>query len=78
MYNVTATTSGVQHLKFLNIFADDGVPLQQVEATFWGRAFNPIYVDGGIPIGTKIETTIYVGPELNLMYYANYVNGNIN
>ena len=51
---------GFEYLKFINIFTDDGVTLEQVEATPWYRAFTPIYVDGGIPIGTRIETTAYV------------------
>lgn len=53
--------SGVEYLKFLNIFENDGVALERVEATPWYyRASTPIYVDGGIPIGTTIETTAYV------------------
>ena len=53
---------GFEYLKFLNIFVDDGVTLERVEATPWYRAYTPVYVDGGIPIGTNIETTVYVSP----------------
>ena len=52
--------SGFEYLKFINIFANDGVTLEQVEATPWYRAFTPVYVDGGIPIGTRTETTAHV------------------
>ncbi len=59
---------GFEYLKFINIFADDGVTLELVEATSRYRAFTPIYVDGGIPIGTRIETTAYVS-EPRVHYY---------
>ena len=50
----------VQYLKFLNVFADDGELLQHVEPFTWSRAISPVYVEGGIPIGNRIESTVYV------------------
>lgn len=50
----------VGHLEFLNMFEDDGVELNRIERTSHYRVFDPIYVDGGIPIGTRIETAAYV------------------
>ena len=52
--------SKAQYLKFLNVFADDGELLQHVEPFSWSRATSPVYVDGGIPIGNRIESTVYV------------------
>lgn len=51
---------GVNYLEFLNIFDDDGVSLNVIERSPHYGNFRPIYIDGGIPIGTRIETTAYV------------------
>ena len=62
----------VQYLKFLNIFADDGELLQRVEPFSWSRAISPVYVDGGIPIGDRIESTVYVSVLLIVMNGSEY------
>lgn len=51
---------GVNYLEFLNIFDDDGVSLNRIERTPHYGTVRPIYIDSGIPIGTKIETMAYV------------------
>ena len=51
---------GVNYLEFLNIFDDDGVMLNRIERTPHYGTVHQIYIDGGIPIGTRIETIAYV------------------